>query len=65
MLPHERPLLTDAQLKQASLDQIEDLVHRINLVVQERGLPGVVWRTPMEDEPRPSDPSDPFDPPTM
>lgn len=65
MLPHERPLLTDAQLKQASLAQIEDLVHRINLAVQERGLAGVVWRTPLEDEPRSSDPSDPFDPPTM
>ena len=65
MLPHERPLLTDAQLAQASLDQIEDLVHRINLVLRGRGLPGVVWQTAMEDEPRPSDPSDPFDPPTM
>jgi hypothetical protein len=44
MLPHERKLLTDRQLREASRDQIEDLVQRLNLILQERGEPGqLVW----------------------
>jgi hypothetical protein len=65
MLPHERELLTDQQLRDASRDQLEDLVQRINLLLQQRGEPGLVWQTALEDKPRSSDPSDPFDPPTM
>jgi hypothetical protein len=42
VLPHEDPLLTDQQLRGASLDQLEDLVQRINLALQERGIPGLV-----------------------
>jgi hypothetical protein len=42
LLPHEDPLLTDQQLRDASLDQLEDLVQRINLALQERGMPGLV-----------------------
>jgi hypothetical protein len=59
MLPHESPLLTEQQLRDASLDQIEDLVQRLNLALQERGIPGLVWGTPPEDQPSPSDPLDP------
>jgi hypothetical protein len=59
MLPHERQLLTDQQLRDASLDQIEDLVQRINLTLQGRGMPGVVWSMPPEDRSEPSDPLDP------
>ena len=44
MLPHESPLLTDQELRDASLDQIEDLVQRVNLALQERGMPGLVWQ---------------------
>ena len=44
VLPHERPLVTDAQLRVASVDQIEDLVQRLNLALQERRWPGqLVW----------------------
>jgi hypothetical protein len=59
MLPHERQLVTDQQLRDASVDQIEDLVQRINLMMRMRGLPGVVWRTTPEDRSGPSDPLDP------
>ena len=59
LLPHEDPLLTDQQLRHASLDQLEDLVQRINLSLQERGMPGLVWRQTPEDGPRASDPADP------
>ncbi len=44
MLPHERKLLTNRQLREASRDQIEDLVHRLNLILRERGERGqLVW----------------------
>ena len=49
MIPHESPLLTDEQLTNASFDQLEDLVHRVNLALQVRGLPGVVWQQPPVD----------------
>ena len=59
MLPHEDPLLTDQQLRDVSLDQLEDLVQRINLALLQRGMPGLVWRQSPEDQPRASDPADP------
>ena len=59
MLPHERELLTDQQLRDASVDQIEDLVQRMNLMMRERGLPGLVWSTTHEDRPERFDPLDP------
>jgi hypothetical protein len=67
MLPHERKLLTDQQLRDASIDQIEDLVHRLNLVLQDRGVPGLVWRRAPEGRAGEGHParSDPFDPPTI
>jgi hypothetical protein len=67
LLPHERKLLTDQQLRDASIDQIEDLVHRLNLVLQERGVPRLVWQREPEDQAGEGHPahSDPFDPPTM
>ena len=40
---HKSPLLTDQQLRDAFPDQLEDLVQRINLVLQERGQAGLVW----------------------
>jgi hypothetical protein len=49
MLPHERKLLTDQQLRDASLDQIEDLVQRLNLTLGERGMAGLVWQREPED----------------
>ena len=67
MLPHERKLLTDRQLREASRDQIEDLVQRLNLILREREEPGqLVWSLTSEELPRgyPAR-SDPFDPPTI
>ncbi len=67
MLPHERKLLTDRQLREASRDQIEDLVHRLNLILREREEPGqLVWSLTSE-EPARGDPgrSDSFGPPAI
>jgi len=44
LLPHQSPLLTDQELRDASLDQIEDLVQRVNLALQKRGMPSLVWQ---------------------
>ena len=44
MLPHETPLVSDQELREATLDQIEDLVQRLNLALGERGMAGVVWQ---------------------
>ena len=38
---HESPLLNDQQIRDASPDQLEDLVEQINLALRERGLPGL------------------------
>jgi hypothetical protein len=67
MLPHETPLVSEQQLRDASLDQIEDLVQRLNLALQERGMAGLVWQQEPEDRVEGDRPgsSDPFDPPTI
>lgn len=44
MLPHEEELVTDQQLREASVEQIENLVQRINLALQLRGMDGLVWQ---------------------
>ena len=41
LVAHESPLLTDQQVRDASPDQLEDLVEQINLALRERGLPGL------------------------
>ncbi len=65
MLPHQRKLLTDRQLREASRDQIEDLVHHINLILRERGEPGQLVWSPRPEKPAREDPtlSKPFDHP--
>jgi len=65
MLPPEEELLSDKELREASDEQIRNLIARIDLVLQGRGEPGITVRRQPEDQPRPSDPSDPFDPPTI
>jgi len=51
-------LLTDQQLEDATTDEIDDLVERIDKVLQSRGEQGIVRRQPI-GLPEPSDPADP------
>jgi hypothetical protein len=51
-------LLTNQQLEDATTDQIDDLVDRIDKVLQSRGELGIVRRQP-NGVPEPSDPADP------
>ena len=39
---HQSPLLTDRQVRDASDDQLENLVGQIDLALRGRGLPGLV-----------------------
>ncbi|HEV2741848.1 MAG TPA: hypothetical protein VGV91_01695 [Rubrobacter sp.] len=61
MVSHDERLLTDEQLRNASLEQIEDLVQTINLALQQRGIDGLVWQHSRTREGRPtlSAPDDP------
>jgi hypothetical protein len=51
-------LLTDQQLEDAATDQIEDLVNRIDKMLQGRGERGIVRRQ-ADGLPEPPDPADP------
>ena len=61
MPPNIEELLTDQQLREASLDQINDLVARIDMMLRSRGEPGLVRPRP-DDLPKLADPADPLDP---
>lgn len=43
-LPEEERLLRDKDLREASTDQLYDLVMHLNLALQSRGEPGIVVR---------------------
>jgi hypothetical protein len=58
MPPGFEELLTDDQLRNATSDQINDLLTRIDMMLQRRGEPGIVRRSP-KDHLEPSDPADP------
>ena len=64
LLPDDKQLLSDQQLQDASPVQINDLVARIDMLLQRRGEPGLVLRQP-EDMPEPCDLSGPQDPGTV
>lgn len=59
MPPRFDELLTDQQLEDATTDQIDDLVGRIDKMLQSRGEPGIVRRQPDDLLPEASDPADP------
>jgi hypothetical protein len=61
MPPQFEELLTDKQLRDASTDQITDLVARIDMMLRSCGEPGLVPPRP-DDLPKPADPADPLDP---
>ena len=65
LLPEDQQLLSDQQLRDASFEQLQDLIARVDLLLRSKGQPGLRLQTP-EDEPdipEPTDPSDPLDDP--
>ena len=62
MLPDDQQLLTDQQLRNASDEQLQDLIARIDLLLRSKGQPGLTQRSLEDwrrDSPEPSDPADP------
>ncbi len=49
MLPEADHLLSEQQIRDASTEQIEDLVQSINIELQKRGRAGLVWRSEPDD----------------
>jgi hypothetical protein len=65
LLPDDQQLLSDQQLRDASEEQLQDLIARLDLLLRSKGQPGLAL-PPRKDErgtPEPSDPSDPLEDP--
>jgi hypothetical protein len=60
LLPEDQQLLSDQQLKDASDEQLQDLIPRLDLLLRSKGQPGLTLHPPEDerDTPEPSDPSD-------
>ena len=61
MLPEDQQLLTDQRLRDASEEQLQDLIARVGLLLRSKGQPGLMLRRP-EDEHETPEPMDPADP---
>jgi hypothetical protein len=61
LLPEDQRLLSDQQLRDASEEQLQDLIARLDLLMRSKGQPGLTL-DPLEDEPDIPEPTDPSDP---
>src|ERR687895_84610 len=61
VLPEDQQLLTDQQLRDASDEQLQDLIARVDLLLRSKGQPGLALHPPENerDSPEPTDPADP------
>ncbi len=61
MLPEDQQLLSDQQLRDASDEQLQDLIARLDLLLQSKGQLGLALHPPEDerDTPEPADPADP------
>jgi hypothetical protein len=57
-------VLSDQQLRDASFEQLQDLIARVDLLLRSKGQPGLRLQTP-EDEPETPEPADRSDPGTI
>jgi hypothetical protein len=58
LLPEDQQLLTDQQLRDASYEQLQDLIARVDLLLRSKGQPGLTLHRPEDPEPT-DDPADP------
>ena len=67
MLPDDQQLLSDQQLRDASDEQLQDLIARVDLLLRSKGQPGLTLNSSEDerDTPEPTDPADPLDPGTI
>jgi hypothetical protein len=61
LLPDDQRLLSDQQLRDASDEQLQDLIARLDLLLRSKGHPGLKLDPPEDegDTPEPADPADP------
>jgi len=61
LLPEDQQLLSDQQLRDASDEQLQDLIARVDLLLRSKGQPGLTLHTPADerDTPEPYDRPDP------
>jgi len=61
LLPEDQQLLSDQQLRDASDEQLQDLIARIDLLLRSKGQAGLTLPLPEggRDAPGPTDPLDP------
>ena len=61
MLPEDQQLLSDQLLRDASEEQLQDLIARVDLLLRSKGQAGLTLHPPEDerDTPGPTDPSDP------
>jgi hypothetical protein len=64
LLPDYQQLLSDQQLRDASDEQLQDLIARVDLLLRSKGQPGLTLHPP-EDERDSREASDPSDPGTI
>jgi hypothetical protein len=67
LLPEDQQLLSDQQLRDASFEQLQDLIARLDLLMRSKGQPGLALHPPKDegDTQEPTDPSSPQDPGTI
>jgi hypothetical protein len=67
LLPEDQQLLSDQQLRDASDEQLQDLIARVDLLLRSKGQPGLTLHTPEDerDAPEPGDLSGAQDPGTV
>jgi hypothetical protein len=60
LLPEDQQLLSDQQLRDASDEQLQDLIARVDLLLRSKGHPGLTLHPPEDgrDAPGPTDPLD-------
>jgi hypothetical protein len=61
LLPDDQQLLSDQQLRDASEEQLQDLIARLDLLLRSRGQQGLALHPPEDGRgtPEPADPADP------
>jgi hypothetical protein len=67
LLPEDQQLLSDQQLRDASDEQLQDLIARVDLLLRSKGHSGLTLHSSEDerDTPEPTDPSGPLDPGTI
>ena len=62
LLPEDQQLLSDQQLRDASEEQLQDLIARVDLLLRSKGQAGLTLHPPEDARDTPPEPTDPADP---